>query len=155
MVFREHKWTQHTVSPQKKSQTDDLFKSLWSWRGTKTGRETLCLFLDWIITTINERNIPYLRKMTKLLFNNEATQKKEERRTSGFWNESLLSSKTMSINMAHIQWESPLHTNMIFYCLSIICLRVPCLCWRRKESLVIVPGSDVVRSWTVQGGRDV
>ena len=46
LVFREHKWTQHTVSPQKKSQTDDLFKSLWSWRGTKTGRETLCLFLD-------------------------------------------------------------------------------------------------------------
>ena len=60
MTFREHKWTQNTVSPKKKTKLiiacSPLLMKLHENRGTH------CLFLEWRISTTNERNIPHLRK---------------------------------------------------------------------------------------------
>ena len=64
MTFRENKWTQHTVSPKKKKKTDNCLQSFCWWSCTKTGKVTPYLFLDWRISTTNERNIPHLRKKT-------------------------------------------------------------------------------------------
>ena len=49
---------------EKKKKTDNCLQSFCWWSCTKTGRLTPYLFLDWRISTTNERNIPHLRKKT-------------------------------------------------------------------------------------------
>ena len=71
-------------------------------------------------------------KNTKLPVYNEAAQRQEEKRSGGFWTERFFSSKTMTINLAHIQWD----TTCDYSSIESLCDSIVRLAKERSEQLL-------------------
>ena len=71
-------------------------------------------------------------KNTKLPVYNEAAQRQEEKRSGGFWTERFFSSKTMTINVAHIQWD----TTCDYSSIESLCDSIVRLAKERSEQLL-------------------
>ena len=71
-------------------------------------------------------------KNTKLPVYNEAAQRQEEKRSGGFWTERFFSSKTMTINVAHIQWD----TTCDYLSIESLCDSIVRLAKERSEQLL-------------------
>ena len=71
-------------------------------------------------------------KKTKLPVYNEAAQRQEEKRSGGFWTERFFSSKTMTINLAHIQWD----TTCDYSSIESLCDSIVRLAKERSEQLL-------------------